>query len=305
MKINFSKRDRICFLGDSITAHGFWIAEVAEYFLQNYPELEIGFFNCGISGTSGREAELKNRLYVDFFNYFPKYAVIMFGMNDMARWLYDPETETPERIERREARIVEYRATLEHLISLCRERDITPIICTPTPYNDYGEYASVSWGYDRALEKCAVTAKAVAEENGLILVDMRSVLMEHIEEKPLRDDRSHPNGYGHHLMAEKFLFDIGAKDKIESEKECAISYKNSQRFEIEDILRDIMFVEFNYMGWQYAKSYALPYRKALLNKRIETEKRDFSEVYKNYMAYADVKDELQGELLKRTLEMYE
>ena len=305
MKIDFKRRNRVCFLGDSITAHGIWEAEVIEYFLEHYPELEIEFFNCGISGTSGREAELKNRLYTDFFNFFPQYAVIMFGMNDMARWLYDPATETPERIERREARITEYRGTLERLIALCRGREITPIICTPTPYNDYGEFAAESWGFDKALEKCAETAREVAAENGLILVDMREIIMDHLDEKPLRDDRAHPNGYGYHLMAEKFLFDIGAKETIEPKKECVISYKNKQRFEIEDILRDIMFVEFNYMGWQYAKSFSLPYRKALLNKRMETETRDFTAVFKNYMAYADVKDELQADLLKRTIEMYE
>ncbi len=305
MKIDLKKRDRVCFLGDSITAHGFWEAEVAEYFLQNYPELEIGFFNCGISGTTAREAELKNRLYVDFFNYFPKYAVIMFGMNDMAHWLYDPAHETPERIATREARAAEYPSSIRRLVALCRERDVTPILCTPTPYDDYGDNAEKSWGFDKVLEKAADEVRKIAEGEGLLLIDMRQILIDRMDEKPIRDDRAHPNKYGYHLMAEKFLYDIGAKDKIEPEKDCVVSYKNLQRFEIEDIIRDIMFVEFNYMGWQYAKSFSLPYRKALLNKRIDGEVRDFNEVYKNYMAYADVLTELQGELLKRTVEMYE
>ena len=45
MKINLEKHDRISFFGDSITAHGMWIREVAEYFVQKYPELEIGIYN--------------------------------------------------------------------------------------------------------------------------------------------------------------------------------------------------------------------------------------------------------------------
>ena len=59
------------------------------------------------------------------------------------------------------------------------------------------------------------------------------------------------------------------------------------------------------MGWQYEeKSFSLQRRKALLKKRIESDPRDFSRVLKTYVKYADVKDELQGELLKRTIEMY-
>ena len=304
MKINFKKHDRVCFLGDSITAHGYWEAEITEYFVKNYPELKIEFYNCGISGTTGFEANLKNRLYADFLNYFPQYAVIMFGMNDVGKWLYDPATETPERIERRKQRADGYQNTLETLVGICRDRDITPIICTPTPYNDYGEYEKASVGIDKVLERFAMTAKAVAEKYGLVLVDMRKILLGHLSEKPLCDDRTHPNRYGYHLMAEKFLFDIGAKDKIEPEKEYVISEKNARRFATEDILRDIMFIERNYTGWQYEKSHSLPYRKALLNKRAKKETRDFSAAFKNYNKYADIKDELQAELLKQTIDLY-
>ena len=130
MKIDFKRRDRVCFLGDSITAHGIWEAEVIEYFLEHYPELEIEFFNCGISGTSGREAELKNRLYTDFFNFFPQYAVIMFGMNDMARWLYDPATETPERIERRAISTAKLPPCLSSVMTPVKPSNSPPITLT-------------------------------------------------------------------------------------------------------------------------------------------------------------------------------
>ena len=103
----------------------------------------------------------------------------------------------------------------------------------------------------------------------------------------------------------KGLFGIGAKDRIEPDKPCVLSEKNKQRFEVEDILRDIIFVDRDYMGWQYdEKSYSLRRRKILLKKRIENDPRDFSRVLKTYVQYADVKDELQGELLKRTIGMY-
>ncbi|MBO4217076.1 MAG: SGNH/GDSL hydrolase family protein [Clostridia bacterium] len=305
MKIELKKQDRICFLGDSITAHGIWEAEVIEYFLQNRRELGIEFFNCGISGSQGRYAELKGRLYCDFLNYFPRYVVILFGANDVGRHLYDPAKETPELIKEREDRVVGYGAALRRIVCVCRERGITPIICTPTPYDEYNDPPEQPWNIDEGLSKFADAAREIAEENGLLLIDMRALFVEHIKERPICVDRLHPNAYGYHLMAEKFLFDIGAKDSIEPDRIPVISEKNKKRFEVEDILRDIIFVDRDYMGWQYEeKSFSLQRRKALLKKRIESDPRDFSRVLKTYVKYADVKDELQGELLKRTIEMY-
>ena len=305
MDLKLKKRDRICFLGDSITAHGIWEAEVIEYFLQNCKDLETEFYNCGISGSQGRYAEIKNRLYCDFFNYFPKYAVILFGANDVGRHLYDPDAVTEERIAEREARVDGYRETLERLVYLCRKRDVTPIICTPTPYDEYNDPPKRPWNVDGGLLRFASVAADVAKKHSLLLIDMRKTFIEHMSERPIAPDRLHPNEYGYHLMAETFLCAVGAKDSIEPDKKCVLSEKNRRRFEIEDILRDLIFVDRDYMGWQYeARSYSLPHRKALLKKRIAKDDRDFSAVYRRYVKYADIKDELQGELLKRTAEMY-
>ena len=306
MKIDLKLRDRVCFLGDSITAHGFWEAEVVEFFLQNHPELKAEFYNCGISGTKGKNAEQKNRLWCDFLNFFPKYAVIMFGVNDVETSLYDQKLETPERVARREQLLTEYEGTLSRLVEVCKSRGVAPIICTPTPYDETNDFKTdVRRGADGALAYCADIARKTAAENGLILCDMRAVLTEHISEKPMNEDRTHPNLYGYHLMAEQFLVSIGAKDAVEAEKVVPISEKNRLRFEIEDILRDVMFVERDYMGWQREASYAMSYRKRLLGEQIKRETRDFSRVLKNYNEYADIKDELYGELIRRTAAMYD
>lgn len=101
MKLKLDKNDRICFLGDSITADGIWVAEIIEYFIKHYPEQKIGFYNCGISGTRGYRANEANRLYCDCFNLYPKYVVIMFGMNDAEPQLYNPREETEDRIRKK------------------------------------------------------------------------------------------------------------------------------------------------------------------------------------------------------------
>ena len=40
MKLELNKHDRICFLGDSITTHGYFIKEVFEYLAKNRGKLE-------------------------------------------------------------------------------------------------------------------------------------------------------------------------------------------------------------------------------------------------------------------------
>ena len=82
MNLQLKKRDRICFLGDSITSNGLWIAEIFDFFVKNYPELEVGMYNCGVGSTCGYQVGFKNRMYREWLNFFPAYTVIAFGMND-------------------------------------------------------------------------------------------------------------------------------------------------------------------------------------------------------------------------------
>ena len=77
MKLDLNDRDRICFFGDSITHHGWWISEIYQYFTDNYPELNTMFFNCGVAGTRAKSANQKDRMYCDLFNFFPKYGGVV------------------------------------------------------------------------------------------------------------------------------------------------------------------------------------------------------------------------------------
>ena len=305
MKINLEKGDRISFFGDSITAHGMWIREVAEYFAQNYPELEIGIYNCGIAGSRASGANLKNRMYCDCLHVFPRYVVVMFGMNDVEYNLHG--SEDPAEIEKMNKSIASYPDSLKNIIDICKGAGATPIICSPTPFDGYNDGPNPAKpGVDEDLQGFAQVAKSVAQENGLLFVDMRDAIFSHIDEKPVREDRVHPNEYGHHLMAERFLCAIGAKETEEPDKVVEISEKNQKRFEVEQILRKLMFVERDGMGWQF-EDYNRPLeeRKKLLAETAKELDNDFwNLVNNNYVKYADFKDELRGELVKLTLDMY-
>lgn len=305
MHINLQKHDRICFLGDSITANGSWIAEIYEHFIENYPELRTGFFNCGISGTRGGEAGIKNRLYCDCFDLSPKYLAVMFGMNDSMTHLYNPSCTEPDKAEKKKAAIEKYKKGILEVVNECSKNGITPIILAPTPYDEYTISGTDNNMADAALLRCGEIASEIACQNGLIFVNMHSALMKHMGKKPVGEDRIHPNAFGHHLMAEEFLHSIGAKEKTEPDKKIILSEKNKKRYETEQIYRHIMFVERDYMLWQYGDSPALEERKRLLFERVKSETAEWiGEILDTYLKYADYKDEIRGELVRLSKEIY-
>lgn len=305
MLLNLSKHDRICFLGDSITANGLWIAEIIEYFKSNYSELKTAFFNCGISGSKGREADIKNRLFCDCLNLFPKYLVIMFGMNDAMPYLYAPDCHEPDKEEKREKALKEYEQGLINVIKKCQKYGVVPIICTPTPYDEYTASKTENWYADIALRRCGDIVRGLASQYNILLIDMYSILYQYMDKAPVKEDRIHPDEFGQHLMAEQFLYSIGAKERIEPEKTVLLSTENEKRFRAEQIYRQIIFVERDYMLWQYENNTpSLGERKRLLKKRAETETAEWLDMIADtYFKYADFKDEIKGEIIRLTLEM--
>lgn len=305
MKLELNKKDRVCFLGDSITADGRWVGEVIEHFLKEHFDLEIRFFNCGISGSKGCEANIKDRLYSDCFNYFPKYTVVMFGMNDIFPWLYFSGTPDENKVEVREARLAMYENTLEDIIRLCEENGSIPIICSPTPYDEYNNQKNDNWTANTPLFVCRDVAEKVSEKHGLIFVDMHKTLMEYMDSEPVGEDRIHPNDFGHHLMAETFLKAIGEKAEIEPDKKVQWSEKNLLRYETEKIIRRIMYVERDGMLWQYEPDKPLDERKRLMRERMEKESGEWIETTgKLYLDNIDYLDVLRGKIVRLTAEMY-
>lgn len=300
--VNFKEGDRICFLGDSITRNGGYIAEVFEYFAKTFPEKKIGIYNCGISGSRGYQFDIKNRLYCDCLNFFPTHVVIMFGMNDIGRNYYnpsDPDYNTPKI---REKQISLYEDAMERMAKFFTKRKINMIICSPTPYDQYSKKESENDMCDSGLEVCSEISKKTAEKYGLTYVDMRSALLDRLYMNPIGEDRTHPNEIGHHLMAERFLHAIGVKDTEEPEKTVVLSQTNQERKNEEALLRMIMSVERDHFGMQFEKSKPISQRKKIVCDAME--QGNFLACEK-YIDIADYRDEILGELVRLTEKMYE
>lgn len=292
MKLQLKKHDRICFLGDSITADGKWIAEIFDFFVGNYPELEICMYNCGIGSTRGYDIDFKNRLYREWLNLFPAYSVIMFGMNDKN---YSKVLEES---------LAKYHETLSDLAEKAKSVGSVPIICSPTPYDEYNDGPNpIIEGNEVQLVEFTKAAEAFAEENGLLFVDMRTVLLECMEDRPVSIDRVHMDPYGNHLMAQCFLYAIGAIDVIDTDGTYEMSEKNKKRFETEQILRECMFIE---KYWHKDMDrVSVEERKKWIENYMTDDKPDWEKkIQVTFNENAEFMDEIRGELIKRTLDMY-
>ncbi len=309
MKIELAEWDRICFLGDSITADGRWIAEIFDYFAKNYPEKEIEFYNCGIAGSCGCDADLKNRLFVDCFRHFPKYVVIMFGMNDIGRSLYAPDCQEPDKESLKKERIEKLFAGILDAIEKCKAVGATPILCSTTPYDEYNDYEEPNLCCDSGLLAVADRLSVLAKKQNLLYIDMHSPLMKFMDKKPIGPDRVHPNDFGHHLIAEHFLYEIGAKLCEEPDTTAEWSETNRARFDAEQKIRNIYFLERAYLGWQHAPSVSIKERILLLDKKVQ-EVADtpgmgwVADCAGRYAEDISYMDEIRGEILRLTKAMY-
>ncbi len=85
----FQKDARVCFLGDSITEKGLFIAKIFDYYRTHYPERRVKLFNFGVGGDSASGCVGRNRHKVMLERFRPTEVVVMFGMNDVGRHLYN------------------------------------------------------------------------------------------------------------------------------------------------------------------------------------------------------------------------
>jgi len=171
----FQKDARVCFIGDSITANGTWIAHIFDYYRKNCPEMRVKLFNTGISG--GYAVCALKHLRKNTLVYEPTAAVIMLGMNDINQGFYGRE-ETPEIIEGKRCSIESYQAKMKELADILYGKGITLTFCTPTPYDGISEVEIKNNGVMPVLEECAEFVKKLAKEYQADVVDFNSKIKE-------------------------------------------------------------------------------------------------------------------------------
>ncbi|MRG47501.1 hypothetical protein GFS24_20435 [Chitinophaga sp. SYP-B3965] len=251
----FKKGDRVCFVGNSITHNGDFWHNVQLYYNTRYPQLGVEFFNCGISGDV--TAGILRRMNDDIFIHNPTWAVIMIGMNDVNRPLYDPKRKDEPGIkEKQQDALVVYKRNLDSIINIFLAKGIKVIMQTPSIYDQTSKMASANmFGANDALKTCAGYIKEFAAKYKLQVVDywtMLSTLNAQVQQTDsmatlIGQDRVHPGGIGHLLMGWEFLKTIKAPVVVANivvDQDTKMSQGKSANCVISDLKRDKSTITF-------------------------------------------------------------
>lgn len=251
----FKKGDRVCFVGNSITHNGDYWHNVQLYYSTRYPQLGVEFFNCGISGDV--TAGILRRMDADIFIYRPTWCVIMIGMNDVNRPLYDPKRKNEPGIkEKQQDALVVYKRNLDSIITIFLAKGIKVMLQTPSIYDQTSKMASVNnFGANDALKTCAGYIREFAAQYKLQVVDywtMLSTLNAQVQVTDsmatlISQDRVHPAGVGHLLMGWEFLKTIKAPANVATivvDQDTKMSQGKSANVVISDLKRDRSAISF-------------------------------------------------------------
>lgn len=199
------KKDRVVFLGDSITqggaAPGGYVTLAREAIAKQCPDLGVEVIGAGISGN--RVPDLEARLERDVLAKKPTVVVIYIGINDV--WHSVHGRGTPKEA---------YEQGLKRLIQKINGVGARVILCTPSVI---GEKTDGSNDLDKMLEEYSAISRQVAKETKSQLLDLRQAFIVALKRMNpankangiLTPDGVHLNGAGNQFVAAQMLNALG------------------------------------------------------------------------------------------------
>lgn len=198
--------DRVVFYGDSITAQRLYTRYVEESVIARYPELQISFFNAGVSGdkvTGGSAGDAATRVVRDVISVHPTVIFVMLGMNDGRYIVGKPEV------------VKDYTSGYKDLLSKIRQGAPTArlYLLKPSPYDEYAHQGGI-YGYDKVLGEFGLVVGSLASEFHAKVIDLHDPVVEALRRAALADpvlgggllpDRIHPSSQGHWLLTAALL----------------------------------------------------------------------------------------------------
>ena len=205
--IFFDNNSIICFLGDSITQGGYFHNSIFQFYITRYPEIDLSFNNCGISGDT--LTDLWQRLDEDVFVKNLTTAVIMFGMNDLGGYRFRSRGD-PRNFDDIQA----YNSSLYSLLKLINAKGMKIILQTPTIYDNTARMKSPLARHKNAVLYSATTiVKRFGESFGIPVVDYWQILTyinsilqaQNLSSTIIGPDRVHPGMPANFVMSYQFL----------------------------------------------------------------------------------------------------
>jgi lysophospholipase L1-like esterase len=217
----FRPGDRWVALGDSITQGGSYHQQLELFLLTRNLQQDVGVFNAGISGDTVTGA--LSRLDWDVLAHQPSVVSIMFGMNDVGRYLYESTDSDAATQARRKARIDSWEKDTRELIARLQRQGVRVIACTPSPFDENVQSTTPNLpGVDAALSECGRRLVDIARETGAALVDFHGPMGTLNRSLQRRDPtatlisagRVHPGPVGHLVMAYLMLKAAGERPLV-------------------------------------------------------------------------------------------
>jgi len=200
----FPANARVCFLGDSITANGRYVALIADCYKKLFPDSGIRFFDCGTSGAGTKW--LLDTFETDIAPHNPTHVYITVGINDA--WIgHFTHNRDAERYRILVERYHLWENNYREIICRCKNIGAEITLVSLPPYAEYqpGESPVYAGVYALTVGYAAAT-KALALEYGCGFVDLHSYLTEKMQTENLyAEDRVHPTPKGQLYMAEVIL----------------------------------------------------------------------------------------------------
>ena len=207
----FRDGERVCFVGNSITADGYFYYFINLYYATRFPDRKITFYNCGIAGN--KAAQILARLDRDVLSLHPSCTVLMVGMNDVNRDLYRPGAVVAEKERAKEDALSIYKKDLNALIQQLKNAG-NVILLRPSIYDQTSRMMSENLvGVNDALGKCCRIVDSIGKKYGLKVVDLwtfMNTVNARVQQKDaaasiIGNDRVHPGMPGHFVMAYQFI----------------------------------------------------------------------------------------------------
>ena len=298
----FKDGDIVCFLGDSITANGLWMAEVYQTLRKKY---KIKCFNCGVSGATATHGA--DYLYSECLIHNPTHVFVMYGMNDFDLWLYGKDSVNIANIEeQRLERIRLHKENYEAVIKAIKAFGCEVIIGLPTPYDEKSNVEKEAVPYQAVLEMGAMFQLEIAKKYNCRVVNFKDNLLPLIGKRNIiREDRVHPTDEGYHIMAQIFLKEIGETDECDFDTPFVFESWNKERFDIEFTgLKGLNYVELcvGYKDGQKRRTPEELREFIMADYERQQDKEGFiATAYRDYLDHGEMRNKIRGEVIKRTI----
>ena len=213
----FQPGERICFVGNSITEHGYYESYIWLYYMLHYPGRRIWVYNCGIGGD--RAKNISRRLDTDVLGKKPTTICLTFGMNDSGYFEFlaaNADSTAKERIKESELYFDKIEQKLK-AYTAAKKIMITSSLYDETVKNPKNYFPKKSL----AMNEIAAFQEQSARANHWGFVDFLHPMTDITLRMQKTDtaftltgpDRIHPGNAGHFVMAWLFLKQQGLAGK--------------------------------------------------------------------------------------------